>query len=305
MTGTDVRPGPVLVIGATGRVGGELVRLLNEADRPVRALLRSPGAAARLPAGVDAVPGDLRDRSSLATAVSGVDAVFLAVRDHPDQVDWETRLIGVLEQRPPVRLVKLSAFAAGLDPAPGYGRIHRAIEKRLEASKLDWLILRPYMYMQNLLDLASAVRGPGFLPLPLGAAEIAFIDARDVARAAFHALEVRDPQQRTWVLTGPEALSGAAAARIMSASLGRRIRYLALPQWGADIVMRLDGVAGWDVSMRRELFRMLRENGEARVTDDFSRLTGRQPRPLQDFVADHRQELGAKTVRARALSGRG
>ena len=104
------------------------------------------------------MPGDLGDRDSLDVATKGIQAAFIASRDHPDQVQWETNLIASLEARAPVQLVKVSAFAASLDPPPGYGRNHAAIEARLRESRLPWTVLQPYMYMQNFLEMANAVR---------------------------------------------------------------------------------------------------------------------------------------------------
>lgn len=280
---------PILVVGATGRIGGELIRLLAAAGKPVRALVR-PGSAATasFAQDVEIVPGDLGDRDSLDVATKGIQAAFIAIRDHPDQLQWETNLIASLEARAPVQLVKVSAFAASLDPPPGYGRNHAAIEARLRESRLPWTVLQPYMYMQNFLEIADAVRYAGRIPLPLGHSRVAFIDTRDVARAAASVLGESGHDEQTYVLTGPESLRCADVAEAMTAVLARKVGYVPVPQWLAGRLMRLSGVTDWDVEMRTELFQMLRRNGEADTNDTLARLTGAGPTPLQAFLRDHR-----------------
>lgn len=289
MSKAQDRAQPILVVGATGRIGGELIRLLTTAGKPVRALVR-PGSesATKFPQGVEIVPGDLNDRDSLDTATRDIDAAFIAVRDHPDQVQWESDLIASLETSGPVQLVKVSAFAASLDPAPGYGRIHAAIEERLCESTLRWTVLQPYMYMQNFLEVADAVRYAGRILLPLGHSRVAFIDARDVARAAASVLGHTGHDGQTYVLTGPESLRCAEVAEAMTAVLERQVTYVPVPQWLAGRLMRLSGATDWDVEMRAELFQMLRRNGEADTNDTLARLTGAGPTPLQAFLRDHR-----------------
>ena len=280
---------PVLIVGATGRIGSEVIRLLLAQGISVRALVR-PGSPLTLPgaAGVEVVSGELGGRASLDSAVRGVAACVVAVRDHPDQAQWESALIDTLETHAPVPLVKVSAFAASLSPPPGYGRAHAEVEEKLRRSTLPWTVLQPYMYMQNLLDMATPVRKLGCLPLPLGRCRVAFIDARDVARAAAGVLVAGEHAGQTHVLTGGQALSGADLATALSEVLDRRVRYLAVPQALASLLMRADGVSRWDVAMRAELFAMLRENGESRTSDACTRLTGTAPTSVHAFLRDHR-----------------
>lgn len=281
----------MLVVGGTGRVGGELIRLLAAEGVATCALVRSAAAAESMPAGVETVLGDLADEQAVDAAVHDATQVFVAIRDCPDQVDLEGRLIDAAVRHGVGHFVKVSAFAAGLSPPPGYGRIHAEIEAHLRQSGLDWTILRPYMYMQNLLDLARPIRAVGLIPFPMGRARIALIDARDVTRAGLAALSAATSRGQAYELTGPESLDLAACARIIGKMTGRRIRYLPVPQVVAGALMRLQGVGAWDVKMRAELFAMLRGDGESRPNDVFLQLTGRPPRGLREFIEDHRGML--------------
>lgn len=281
----------ILIVGATGRVGGEVLRTLSGARANVRVLVRQPAAIRSLPGGIEAAVGDLRDKAKIAVAVDGVSDVFVAIRDCPEQAQLEGNLIDSARAAGVRRFVKISAFAAGLSPPPGYGRIHAEIENRLQNSGMRYTILRPYMYMQNFFDVASAVRAAGVIPFPLGDCRVAFIDARDVARVASSILSADDQAGDTYTLTGPEAMSLRECASVLGESLDRKLRYLPVPQWLASLMMRSDGVSQWDIAMRRELFQMLRAGGEAETTDSVKRLTGRTATTFAEFAADSRKRF--------------
>jgi uncharacterized protein YbjT (DUF2867 family) len=196
-------------------------------------------------------------------------------------------LISLAKKTAVKKIVKSSAFAASLHPPVGYGITHAASEHQLMNSELEWVIYRPYMFMQNFLDLSDLIKSPGFIPMPLRSSKIALIDARDVALAAFIALTEEGHAYKLYDLSGPEALSMSECASLMSRLMGRRIRYLSPPYWLAGLMMRAQGEAAWDVMMRKQLFNMICDGGEARITNDFERLCKKKPRTLIDFIRDH------------------
>jgi len=110
-------------------------------------------------------------------------------------------------------------------------------------------------------------------------------------RAGAAALGSAECARQVYELTGPEAVDLRACARTIGAVLGRRIRYLPVPQLVAGALMRLQGVSAWDVKMRAELFAMLCADGESRPNDAFLQLTGRPPLGLREFIEDHREML--------------
>ena len=285
------QPEKILVVGGTGRVGGELVRLLVEDKAPTRVLVRSEGAAAAMPAGVETIVGELGAKRTVHDAARGTSHIFVAIADCPEQPRLEGNLIDSAVRCRVKRFVKVSAFAAGLEPPPGYGRVQAAIERELTRTELSWTILRPYMYMQNILALAGPIRRAGLLPLPLGRCHVAMIDARDVARAARHVLYSGGHGEQIYDLTGPAALDGRECARVLAAMLSRRVRYLPVPERLSAMLMRWQGTDPWNIEMRTQLFEMLRSNGEAQPNGTFQRLTETQPRSFGDFVSDHRNQL--------------
>jgi uncharacterized protein YbjT (DUF2867 family) len=277
-----------LVVGGTGLIGKELVSLLISAAIKPRILFRQ-NSRALLPAPEKAtvVRGDLADKKSLEAALENVGQVFLLSRDNPRQGELEGNLISVAQRAGVKKIVKSSAYAAALDPPLGYGLAHAVSEQTLMDSKMDWVILRPYMFMQNFLDVASLIKTRSLIPMPLGEANVSLIDARDVALAAKTVLTETGHEGRIYELTGPESLSVVDCAKTLSEVLGRSIRYRSPPYWVAAMMMRLQGVSAWDIRMRKALFQMIRDNGEDATTGDLESIIARKARNFKTFTHDH------------------
>ncbi len=278
----------ILIVGGTGTVGRELLKVLSSRNITPRVLLR-PGS--NLPAAVEKrveiVRGDLSDTESLRSALEGVEQVFLLSRDQAQQAELEQNLIEQAEELSVRRIIKSSAFAAGLNPPVGYGVNHARVEERLMNSRLQWVIQRPFVFMQNFLDVAELVNNKGILPLPFGQARIALVDARDVALAAGTLLLEPQINGKIFELTGPESLGIAECTLTLSEVLQKKITYRSPPFWFAGLMMRMQGVSSWDVRMRKQLFKMVRDGGEANTTGDFESICKTKPRDFRTFAMDY------------------
>lgn len=283
---------PILIVGGTGTVGSELITLLLDKGIRPRVLLRP---YRQLPEGiedrVEVVRGDLADSESLSTALADVENVFLLSRDQPEQAELEENLVQVAEKMSVRRIIKSSAFAAGLQPPVGYGISHARVEQRLINSSLNWVIIRPYVFMQNFLEIADVISNRGIIPLPFGQANVAFIDARDVALTAQTLLLDDSSTSLIYELTGPESLSLAQCADIASGILAKPLSYRSPPFWLAGLMMRLQGVSSWDVKMRKQLFSMVKNGGEEKTTTDFESVCGRKPRSFSNFIREHEKQF--------------
>jgi uncharacterized protein YbjT (DUF2867 family) len=232
---TRVRPRPaarvpvmtVLVTGGTGTVGGHVLRLAVAEALPVRALVRDrQRAVASLPPSVDVVEGDLADASAVDAALEGVRAAFLAVGGTDAQLQLEQLFVDRAAARG-VHVVKLSAHGAALESPVPFDRWHGAVEAQLTSSGTAWTLLRPTVFMQNLLGSAQTI-ATGQLYAPAGQAPVAFIDARDIAAVAVTALR-GGHEGRTYEITGPQALTYAEVAAELSRLLGHDVEYVDLP----------------------------------------------------------------------------
>jgi uncharacterized protein YbjT (DUF2867 family) len=276
----------ILVTGATGKVGREVVRQLSAAAVPLRALVRDPVRAShiRLP-GVEIAVGDLARPESLDAALAGVDRMFLCSAADPGQVDLQRNGIEAARRAGVQRVVKVSV-AGGPDAGTQIGRWHWTTEKELEASGLGFTMLRPTLYMQQMLVYAPAIASSGAFAAPLGAGEVAVVDARDVAAVAACALTEDGHDRKIYDLTGPEALSFDAMGEAIGAATGRKVAYVHVPPEYARKQMLADGVPRWLADDMLVLFASFREGYGAAVSDTVQRVTRQKPRTFAAFARD-------------------
>lgn len=292
----------ILVTGATGKVGQEVVRQLSAGGSPVRALVRDPARAShiRLP-DVEIAVGDLGRPETLAPALLEVDRVFLASPADPDQVTLQGNLIDAAKSAGVRRIVKVSV-AGGPDAGTQIGRWHWATEKQLEASGIAFTMLRPTLYMQQMLVYAPSIAESGTFSAPLGAGEVAAVDTRDVAAVAACALTEEGHERRIYDLTGPEALSFDAMADAISAATRRKVSYIHVPPEYAKKQMLASGVPHWLADDMLILFASFREGYGAVVSDTVQRVTKQKPRTFQQFARDHASSfLEGKTGAPRTM----
>ncbi len=208
----------IVVTGATGNVGGELVAALTRVGEPVRALARGP--ADSIGEGVERAIGDLNEPQSLRPALRGASAVFL-LSGYADMAGLleETRRAGI------ERVVLLSGGgAAATDLENAISRYQLASEAAVRASGLDWTILRPYAFMSNTLRWIPQLRAGDVVRVPFAEVANAVIDPYDIAAVAAAALVSSEHAGRIYRLSGPEALVPADQLRILAGRLERDLR---------------------------------------------------------------------------------
>jgi len=281
----------VLVVGATGKVGKELVSLLVADGIKPRIFQRASSKNAFKDTDLEVVSGDLADKESLKAALEGINTVFMITRDQLDQAFLEGNLIEAAVEQGVEKIIKSSAFAAGLNPPKGYGEIHRQTELKLIQSGLRWVILRPYFFMQNFLELSGEIGKSGILPMPLAKAKVGIIDARDVALVAFHAIKSHTFDNQCYQLTGPNSLTMKECSEIFGQELNKKIRYLSPPYWLASLMMRRQGISSWDIRMRKQLFGMIKSGGEEKLTSCVKQITGKDPYSLADFIKTYQTDF--------------
>lgn len=277
----------ILVTGATGKVGQEVVRQLAAAAVPVRALVRDATRAShiRLP-GVEIAVGDLSKPETLDGPLSGVDRVFLLSSPDPEQVTLQGNLIEAACRAGARHVVKVSV-AGGPDSGTQIGRWHWTTEKQLEASGLAFTFLRPTSYMQQLLMFAPAIAATGSFQLPMGTGAVAVVDTRDVASVAVCALTQEGHDRKIYDLTGPEALSFDQMADALSQATGKKISYVHVPPDYARKQLVGIGVPRWLVDDMLVLCASFREGYGAGVSPTVREVTRRPALSFAEFARDH------------------
>jgi uncharacterized protein YbjT (DUF2867 family) len=279
----------ILVLGATGKVGQEVVRQLAAAGVPVRALVRDPARAShiRLP-GVEIAVGDLGQPETLDRALTGVDRLFLLSPPHPDQVELQGNGIDAARRAGTRHIVKVSV-AGGPDSGTQIGRWHWTTEKQIEASGVVFTFLRPNFYMQQMLIFAPSIAATGSFSLPMGTGEVSLVDARDVAAVAVCALTEEGHDRKIYDLTGPEALSFDAIADELSRATGKRISYVHVPPEYARKQLFGSGMPRWLVDDMLILCASFRDGYGAGVSSTVRDVTHQPPRTFGQFARDYAQ----------------
>jgi uncharacterized protein YbjT (DUF2867 family) len=276
---------PILVTGATGRVGRLVVAELLAAGVAVRALTRRPSAAA-LPAAVEVFAGDLSAPESLDAALQGVGAVFLLWTAPPATVGAVVERLAAHTQR----VVFLSS--PHQTPHPFFQQpnpmaaLHAGIERSIAAAGLESTMIRPGMFASNVTFWwADAIRNGGGVRWPYRAAETAPIDERDIAAVAARAVYQDGHAGGDYVLTGPESLSQAEQVSIIAETIGRPIRFEELTpdefrretegRWPPAVVNML--LNAWGAAIGQPAF----------VTSTVADIVGTQARTFRKWAADH------------------
>jgi uncharacterized protein YbjT (DUF2867 family) len=277
----------ILVTGATGKIGSELVRLLAERGEPVRALARHAGRGAELP-GVEWVAVDLAQREGLAEAFAGTERLFLLTANSEDMVRLQKNAIEAARKAGVRHVVKLSALGASDHSKSVIGLWHYNVERVLKESGLAWTILRPHHFMDNLLDMRETIVREGAVYSAAGEGKIPFIDTRDIAAAAVPTLTDSGHEGKVYTLTGPRALSYREATEILSRVLGRPLSYVVDSEDETWRRQRRIGEPPWRISALLALASYQRAGGATeQVTSTVEELTGRPPRTFEEFARDH------------------
>ena len=272
----------ILVTGATGKVGRQVVTQLHEQGAKVRALARDP-ASAGLPAGVEVARGDLTDPASLEPHLAGVEAVFLLWPfNSPEQAaDLGARVVEVLARH--VRgIVYLSAEAVARRPDSVWGRMERLVE----ASGAAWTFLRPTGFAANTLMWADQIRSQGLVRWPYGAAARSLVHERDLAAVAVRALTEEGHAGRRYLPTGPEVLTQAEQVGVIGEVTGRAVRWEELPPEAArQQLLSAWGDPGFVDSALATWARLVTQPEP--VTRTVEEVTGAPARTFRQWVGDH------------------
>lgn len=270
----------IVVTGATGNVGGEIVRALAGAGERVRAVVR-PGREQALPAGVEAAAGDLNEPDSLRPALSGARGLFLL----PGYQNMAATL-ALARESGVERVVLLSGGSAdGGDPANAVSRYMMESEQAVRDSGLAWTFLRPAAFMTNTYEWLPQLRTGDVVRAPFAGVRIASIDPADIAAVAAVALTSDGHAGKAYPLSGPEPLLPADRVRILGEVLGRDLRLDPEP----DAEARARMLSEMPERYVDAFFRFYVDGtlDESVVHPTVERVTGRPPATFREWAVAH------------------
>jgi uncharacterized protein YbjT (DUF2867 family) len=270
----------ILVTGATGNVGGEVVRALAASGRQVRALTRTQDPV-ELPAGAEQVTGDLNKPQRMRSALTGTSGIFL----YPGYQDLAATLAEA--RKADVRQVVLlssSAVASG-DLSNAITRYMAGSETAVRESGLAWTILRSYGFMSNTLQWVPQLKAGDVVRAAFAGVPVAMIDPFDIGAAAAAALTSDTHDGRICTISGPEPLRPAARLAVLGEVLGRDLTFEAQPDDEARAEMSKSMPAEYvdaffDYYVAGHL-------DESQVRPDVQEITGRAPRTFRQWAQGH------------------
>ncbi|KJK00277.1 NmrA family transcriptional regulator [Burkholderiaceae bacterium 26] len=281
----------ILVTGATGRVGRQVVNQLVNRGADVRALVRDPSKA-DFPASVNVVQGDMLDLESLRRAFVGVRTLFLLNAVAGDEFTQALIALNVARESGVERVVYLSVMHAERFVNVPHFAVKSGAERMIEQMGFSATILRPAYFMDNEHMAKDIIVNHGVYPMPIGSKGIAMVDTRDIAEVAAIELIRRDTAPRklpieTINLVGPDTLTGPELASIWSQTLGRPVVY------GGDDPTGFENNAAnflpkWMAYEMRLMAERYVSDGMVPQAGDVERLTrilGRPLRSYRDFAA--------------------
>ena len=276
----------ILVTGATGLNGSELVRRLSAMGIPVRALVRSATRAQGLSSlpEVEIVEGDMERPETLTRALQGVDRAMLISSSDPMMLEVQSNFIEAARKAGVKHVVKLSGIMPDLDSPFRFARMHGEIERRLEASGMAFTHLRSGEFMHAYFRQVPSIVARGAIFLPMEDAKIASIDIGDLAGVAAAVLTGSGHEGKIYPLTGPEALSMAEVAEKLSAATGKRIQYVNVAPEEAKRAQLAAGVPPFTADALAELFAERRKGKESQVSPVIQTVFGRRATSFDEFA---------------------
>ena len=290
-----VIPMTILVTGATGTVGRNVVEQLIKRGADISALVRDPSKA-NLPAGVATIKGDLFDVDSLRAAFLGVSTLFLLNPVAPDEFTQALIALNLAREAGIEQIVYLSVIHSDVYVNVPHFAGKFSVERMLEQMGFNATILRPAYFINNDLSVKDVVLALGLYPMPIGDKGLAMVDARDLGEVAAIELLRRErsstplPLERINVV-GPDILTGADVAAIWSNALGRPIHFGGNDTAAFEQNLRSYAPTWMALDMRLMAERFL-VDGMLPSAGDVERLTGMLGRPLRSY-RDFASEIAA------------
>ena len=277
----------ILVTGATGTTGTEVLRALRERGVDARGLIRTEAKADHVrELGAEPAIGDLADVESLKQALDGVERAYLCTPVGPRQAELERGFVEAARAAGVAHVVKLSVIGASAQSPLRFNESHAAGEQALRESGLEWTFLRPNGFMQNTLAWPRQVRrGTFYSPVP--DASFSIVDARDIGEVAAAALADDGHAGKAYGLTGPEPVSYRDQARRVFAAAGREVEVQEVPIQAIRESLVQMGFPQWNADGLGELFEYYASGAATAVASGVQDVLGRPPRSLDDFARDH------------------
>lgn len=282
----------ILITGATGTVGSEVVKQLssNTTDINIKAAVHSIENAKKVQYDkVEVVQIDYNKPETLKEAFKDADKLFLLTHPSPKSAEHESNLVTEAKKAGIRHIVKQSIMGADLQADVEAMRLHRQAEKIIEESGIPYSFLRPNEFMQGFINFQGpTIKSNNAFYLPAQDAKVSIVDVRDIAAVAVKALtDDNKHNNKTYLITGPETLSYYQAAEILSNATGKKISYVNVSDEEARAAMKETGMNDWLINTILELYNYFRKGYASEVSSAVEEVTGKKPITFAQFAKDY------------------
>lgn len=291
----------ILLTGATGTAGSFIAAEFVRQREPVRILVRDKAKATgleKVPT-VDIVEGDMSRRSSLGSALEGVDRVLMISGPRMDMIETQSAFIDACRAAGVRHVIKFSGLDARPETTFPFGLMHKQIEEYLEKSGLAWTHLRPTGFMQEYLREAPSIILQGAFYFALGDVRLNPVDLADVGKVGFLLLRNGGHEGASLPMTGPEALTMAEVADRVSRATGKTVRYVAVSRSERRQALIAHGVPPeFADALDRQVEERLKGGLESRVDLSTHQLFNVRPTAFLEFAQRNAQAFGGVAAAA-------
>jgi uncharacterized protein YbjT (DUF2867 family) len=278
----------ILITGATGTVGSEVVRQLSARGAAVRAMVRDLRKAEKISLPhVEVVEGDFDRPETMEAACAGVNRAFLLTSSSERAEAQQIAFTRAAQRSGVGHVVKLSQLGADASSTGRFLRYYAAVEAAIRASGVAFTFLCPNLFMQGLLNFRPTIASQNAFYAAAGDARVSAIDVRDLAEVGAAALTEPRHEGKIYELTGPEALTHAEMAQHLSAALGRPIAFVDVPPEAMRDTLVGVGFPTWQADGLLEEYAQYRRGEAAAVKSGVQDALGRVPRRFEEFARDY------------------
>jgi uncharacterized protein YbjT (DUF2867 family) len=278
----------ILVTGATGSNGIEILKRLVAQNVTVRAMVRDRTRATKIDAPtVELVQGNFDQPETLLDVLAGVERAFL-VTPSSDQVEaQQLAFVDAAKQRGVKHLVYLSQFDTNANSPVRFLRYHAAIEAAIQSSGMAYTFLRPNLFMQGILNFRSTIAIQNAFYAAAGDAKVSAVDVRDIAEVAVAALTESGHEGKIYDLTGSQALTHAEMAAQISTAIGRQITFVDVSPESMHEFLLSAKFPLWQADGLLEEYAHYRRNEAAAIGSGVRDAIGKEPRSFETFAHDY------------------
>ena len=278
----------ILITGATGKTGSAAVQELSNRNIPFRVLIRNEDKLNQITdMGGEVIIGAIEDDAALNQAMEGVQKAMVLLPNSEQQLFLEKKVVDAALEANVQHIVKMSSMEAVPEATSPIPKLHMQSENYIKNSGMNWTMIKPNFFMQNLLGSGKTIVEQNKFFLPMGEGKAGMIHTKDVGTVIAKVLSEDGHEGQNYEVTGPEILSFHDVAEIFSKVLGKKVDYINVPIDEYKKTLSQFLTNQWHLDSVIDLFKGIAAGGIEDKTNTFQDLMGKSPCSLEQFIQEY------------------